>query len=161
VVFESNMFEPSKDLSREVVIFEGLRSDLSVVEKIMLKRALDSRKNAYAPYSHYKVGAVALALRGDGVERIFSGCNVENAAFSPTSCAEVSAIDAAVSSGFRKIKSVLVVTDSRLPEAPCGRCRQKIIELGRNAEVIMASSRNKKILRAKIQDLLPHHFKLL
>ena len=152
------MFKPSKALHREVVILEGSRSDLSVKERIMLKRALDARKNAYAPYSHFKVGAAVLASR-NGAERIFSGCNVENAAFSPTSCAEVSAIDAAVSEGFRKIKSVLVVSDSEIP-APCGRCRQKIVEFGKDIEVIMASSKNGKVQKARICDLLPHSFSL-
>jgi cytidine deaminase len=153
------MFTPSKSLHREVVILEGSRSDLSVKERIMLKRALDARRNAYAPYSHFKVGAAVLASQNGGAERIFSGCNVENAAFSPTSCAEVSAIDAAVSEGFRKIKSVLVVSDSEIP-APCGRCRQKIVEFGKDIEVIMASSKNKKVQKTRIRDLLPHSFSL-
>ena len=155
------MFKKSEQFSKQVLILDGLRSDLSALERKLLDAALAAQKHAYAPYSKFRVGASVLAGKNKTwAGRIFSGCNVENATYSPTSCAEVSAIDAAVSQGYRHLRTVLVVTENRIPQAPCGRCRQKIVEFGRDVEVIMASSRNKRILKAKISELLPHPFKI-
>ena len=92
--------------------------------------ALDARKYAYIPYSHYAVGAALLTADG----QIFTGCNIENAAYSPTNCGERTAIFKAVSEGFRDFKAIAVAgghEDALLPLAdfpPCGVCRQVMME---------------------------------
>ncbi len=78
------------------------------------------RKNAYAPYSHFKVGAALRDNRG----RIFTGCNVENASYGGTQCAERAAITAMVASGARDVKEIVIVTDTPEGCPPCGFCRQ-------------------------------------
>jgi len=90
----------------------------------LIAAALAARENAYAPYSKYKVGC-ALTTADD---TIFTGANVENASYGLCSCAERNAITAAVSAGHREIASIVVVTQSSPPAAPCGLCRQTINE---------------------------------
>ena len=91
----------------------------------LVKAALDARKNAYAPYSKFFVGA---AVR-DEVGKIHTGCNVENAAYPQGLCAEASAIAAMIASGGRKIVEAVVVAEGDLV-TPCGGCRQKLREFG-------------------------------
>jgi len=90
--------------------------------KELVKAATKTRKNAYAPYSEFKVGAAVLSIDG----RVFSGCNVENAAYSPSVCAERIAIGNAVSQGVKKFKALAVVSENQ--STPCGVCRQVIFE---------------------------------
>lgn len=115
--------------------------------------ALRARKKAYAPYSKFKVGA-ALETRSG---KIFTGCNVENAAYSAVICAERVAISKAVSEGETKFRRILIVADTKKPVTPCGVCRQAMAEFGTDIEVIMTNLKGeKKSLRLK--DLLPHPF---
>jgi cytidine deaminase len=107
-----------------------LGSDLHLVEV-----AEKARELAYAPYSHFSVGAAVLAESG----QIYSGCNIENASFSATLCAERAAIAAAISCGERKITSIAIIADSSTPVRPCGVCRQVILEFGPTARVIAAN----------------------
>src|SRR4051794_3476136 len=86
---------------------------------------------AYCPYSRFAVGAAVLAADG----RVFNGCNVENASFGLTICAERNAIAQAVAAGVREIVAVCVHTPTATPTPPCGACRQVIVEFGR-AEVL-------------------------
>lgn len=84
------------------------------------------RPNAYAPYSHFKVGAAVRAASGT----VYLGVNVENAAFPEGTCAEAGAIAAMVAGGETRLLEIAVIADSPTPVAPCGGCRQKLAEFG-------------------------------
>jgi cytidine deaminase len=114
--------------------------------------ARDAREHAYAPYSGFRVGAAALA--GD---RVFTGVNVENAAYPMTLCAERNAIAAAVAAGETRVDCVAVVGGDARPTAPCGACRQVLSELGRSALVVAETPGGARAMWA-IDDLLPDAF---
>jgi len=101
--------------------------------KALLAEALKVRKNAYAPYSHYKVGAAVLTGSG----RIFTGCNIENASYGATICAERVAASSALAAGERELTALAVVSDSRIPGPPCGICRQFLIEFAPGLPIFM------------------------
>ncbi len=116
--------------------------------------ALKARENSYSPYSHYKVGAALLTKGG----KVYLGTNVENCAYGPSNCAERSAIFSAVSNGEREFEKLAIVGSSGEDIAyPCGVCRQVIVELLPNADIICANSVEKYEVH-KIKDLLPHAF---
>ena len=92
----------------------------------LAKAARDVRENAYAPYSHFKVGVAIRAENGE----VYAGCNVENVAYPEGTCAEAGAIAAMVAAGVGRITEVYVVADSPHPVTPCGGCRQKLAEFG-------------------------------
>ena len=92
----------------------------------LAKSARDVRENAYAPYSHFKVGAAIRSESG----KIYAGCNVENVAYPEGTCAEAGAIAAMVAAGEGRLTEVYVVADSPHPVSPCGGCRQKLAEFG-------------------------------
>ena len=113
-------------------------------------------KNAYAPYSRFRVGAALITGKGE----TFLGCNVENASYGMTNCAERSAIFAAVAkSGPRMtIRAVAVVNDQGVPCSPCGACRQVIYEFGPEATVVFQGKEG--WTEAHITELLPEGFRL-
>jgi len=117
------------------------------------KRAM---KNAYAPYSTFHVGAAVLTSTGE----IFTGCNVENASYGMTNCAERTAIFSAIASGGPKldIRAVAVVNDRGVPCSPCGACRQVIYEFGPEAIIYFPAAKGWK--QAHITRLLPEGFRL-
>jgi cytidine deaminase len=118
------------------------------------KAALQASKNAYCPYSRFPVGAAILNEAG----KIASGCNVENASYGLTICAERNAIFQSIASyGQHHIKAVVVYTPRAKPSAPCGACRQVIKEFGPNAEVYSYCD-GKEVLRMEISELLPNSF---
>jgi cytidine deaminase len=119
---------------------------------LLVKTALDARKHAYAPYSHYPVGAALLADSG----RIYSGVNVENASFPTGICAEPVAVYKAVSEGERAFKAIAIV--SLKGAAPCGFCRQVLSEFGQEILVIIANERGQIVKEATLSDLLPGAF---
>jgi cytidine deaminase len=111
-------------------------------KKQLVISALEARDKAYAPYSHFKVGAALLAENGD----IYTGCNIENVAFGPTNCAERTAFFKAVSEGVRGFVAIAVVggnENQKTPEEdcyPCGVCRQVMLEFCRDDfEIIVAT----------------------
>jgi cytidine deaminase len=124
----------------------------------LLEAAKNVRRNAYAPYSHYQVGAALL----DEVGRVHTGCNVENAAFPEGTCAEANAIAAMVAAGGRRIAAIAVAggRDALEPCTPCGGCRQKIAEFADPATRILLLEAAGTVTAYKIADLLPNSFRL-
>ena len=120
--------------------------------KELMKMAIEARQNAYAPYSHFAVGAALLAKSG----RVYIGCNIENASYGLTCCAERNAIFAAVGAGERRFKMLAVAADSPEPVAPCGACRQVIAEFGIPLVVMGNLKEATKTMTA--EELLPYGF---
>lgn len=121
--------------------------------KELLEAARRARKNAVAPFSKFKVGAAVRAKSG----RIYAGCNVENASYGLTICAERVAIFKALSEGERGFDAIAVVTGADRLTPPCGACRQIIWEFCGDAEVVLGNLDGKmEILR--MAELLPHPF---
>lgn len=120
--------------------------------KELMKIARKARQNAYAPYSHFAVGAALLAESG----RVYTGCNIENASYGLTCCAERNAIFAAVGAGERRFKMLAVAADSPEPVAPCGACRQVIVEFGIPLVVMGNLKEATKTMTA--EELLPYGF---
>ena len=118
----------------------------------LIECAIEARQQSYSPYSNFAVGAALLCEDGT----IYKGCNIENASYGLTNCAERTAIFKAISEGHRKFKALAVVADTEGPCAPCGSCRQVINEF-KSPTIIMANLMgNMKIV--SIEDLLPFSF---
>ena len=118
----------------------------------LIHEANQVRSRAYAPYSNYKVGAALLTKKG----QIFTGVNVENAAYPDSICAERSAIFSAVSAGEREFEAIAVAT--RNGGAPCGSCRQVLSEFGLDIEVLLADENENLHQQSTVRDLLPGAF---
>jgi len=118
----------------------------------LVKTALEVRRYAYAPYSHYPVGAALLASSG----KIYSGVNVENASFPIGICAEPVAVYKAVSEGERSFEAIAIVSSNGA--TPCGFCRQVLSEFGLNILVIVANEDGKILQETLVADLLPGAF---
>ncbi len=114
-----------------------------------------ARANAYAPYSHFHVGAALETSAG----QIYGGSNVENAAFNVGICAERSALATAVTAGERHFKQLLLVTDAADPAAPCGACRQALAEFAPSLRVVSIGA-NGATVAWSLAELLPHQFRL-
>ena len=119
----------------------------------LIAAARAARENAHAPFSHFRVGAAVRSKSG----RIFAGCNIENASYGLTVCAERVAIFKALSEGEREFSAVAVVTDVEMLTPPCGACRQIIWEFCGDVPVILANLRG-KVERERSRDLLPRPF---
>ena len=122
----------------------------------LLKAARKAMKNAHAPYSNFHVGAAFLTTEGE----IFAGCNVENASYGLSNCAERTAIFAAVAELGPKveIRAIAVVNDHGVPCSPCGACRQVIYEFGPEATILFQGKKAWK--KSHIAELLPEGFRL-
>ena len=122
--------------------------------KQLLAAARRVMRHAYAPYSHFRVGAALLTTKGE----LFVGCNVENASYGITICAERTAIFSAVAhSGRLEIRAMAVVNDQGMAGSPCGACRQAIYEFGPEAVVVFPTESGWK--EASIRQLLPEGFR--
>jgi len=132
------------------------RSDQNHQWQPLLDAARAAMKNAHAPYSNFKVGAAVRTKSGE----IFSGCNVENASYGVTNCAERTAIFSAVAKlgPSLEITEIAVTCEQNVPCAPCGACRQVIYEFGPNAVIYFASKSGFR--EALITELLPEGFRL-
>lgn len=117
----------------------------------LIQAAIDVRQHAYVPYSNYPVGAAILMENG----RIFTGVNVENAAYGLTNCAERTAVFKAVSEGYQKIRAVAVATDNG--GSPCGQCRQVLVEFADDIPVYMVDGEGNG-RETTLHKLLPDHF---
>lgn len=130
-----------------------------MTDRELLGQAAAAAARAYAPYSHYPVGAAVLA--DDGT--VYTGCNIENASYGLTLCAERSAISAAVGGGQLKIRKVAIVGGSaRQPAWPCGACRQVLAEFCDPTTPILVAGRGRidRWLARTLGELLPEAFRL-
>ena len=125
----------------------------------LIRAAFAARRFAYTPYSHFKVGAALLARNG----QVFTGCNIESASYSPTNCAERTALFKAVSEGVTAFSAIAIVGSregevNRIVTSPCGVCRQALFEFcGPDLTVIMARS-EEDYLETTLGELLPYGF---
>ncbi len=125
---------------------------LSETRTTLIAAAIDTQKRAYAPYSGYQVGAALLSLDG----RTFTGCNVENAVFPATICAERTALVKAISEGVQTFQALAVTT--RNGGTPCGLCRQMLYEFAPDLLIFITDDHGGAILECTLRELLPHGF---
>jgi len=123
--------------------------------KALLAAARAVRRNAHAPYSRFQVGAAVADERG----RIHVGCNLENASYGLTVCAERNAVAAAVAAGARRITMAAVVSGSRPPASPCGACRQVLAELADAATSVLIAGPTGAAAATTVGALLPLAFR--
>ena len=128
------------------------------MKKQLIETAVKAREMAYAPYSHYKVGAALLAKSG----KIYTGCNVENASFTPTNCAERTAFFKAISEGDREFEMIAIVAGKDGEElskncTPCGVCRQVMTEFcDKDFKIILGTPDDFKVLT--LEEIMPYSF---
>jgi cytidine deaminase len=133
---------------------ETTKSSRSDADDELVKRARDVLRHAYSPYSNVQVGAALLAKDG----RIFSGCNVENASYGLTLCAERSAIMTAVSEGVREFTAIAITTNRERALMPCGACRQVLSEFAPKLRVLVVGTSGER-RETTLEALLPEAFK--
>ena len=125
-----------------------------MMKQELLNAALSARERAYAPYSKFLVGAAVLAKSG----KIYTGCNIENASYGLTVCAERNALFSAVGAGEREFIALCVVGDTEAPISPCGACRQVMAEF-KVPRIILANLRG-DVKEYTLEELLPYGFSL-
>ena len=123
-------------------------------EQRLMRAALAAREQAYAPYSGFRVGAALL----DEAGRVHAACNVENAAYPQSQCAEASAIGVMVATGARRIVAVAVAGQGDAPVTPCGGCRQRLREFAADATPVLVTDPSGLRLRTTLGELLPQAF---
>jgi len=130
----------------------------NIQQKNLIKKAIAVMRFAYAPYSRFDVGAALLTREG----RIFQGCNVENASYGLTQCAERTALGAAVAAGYRHFTAVAVVASGQTAPMPCGACLQVLAEFcNPDFLIVLASATRPSVFQTyHLKDLLPRAFKL-
>jgi cytidine deaminase len=121
----------------------------------LLQRAREVREHAHAPYSGFRVGAAVRAASG----RVYVGCNVENASYGATVCAERSAVFAMVAAGETALVEVAIFTHGDAPAMPCGMCRQVLSEFG--TDVVVRSATPGESTESTLTELLPHPFRFV
>jgi cytidine deaminase len=124
-----------------------------VTYRQLLDHAHKATKNSYAPYSRFRVGAALLTADGE----VITGCNVENASYGLSNCAERTAIFKAVSNGKRDFKAIAVVSNKLNPVYPCGACRQVLREFNPNIRIVLEGKRGRPITTL-LNKLLPESF---
>jgi cytidine deaminase len=132
----------------------GKRSTTRTTDEDLIERAREARLLAHAPYSHFAVGAALLSADG----RVFTGCNIENATYSLTICAERVAIFKAVSEGSQEIVKIAVVADSENVTPPCGCCRQMIWEFSSEETRVLLANLAGDVQKFDIKELFPAAF---
>ena len=119
----------------------------------LIKYALEAREKSYSPYSNFKVGAAILTKSG----KVYTGCNIESASYTPTICAERTALAKCVSEGDTDLEKIAVVGSLEKISYPCGVCRQFLREFGKDMTIISATSEN-NYTEFKLSELLPNSF---
>ena len=120
----------------------------------LMEESKIARENAYVPYSKFKVGAALLSKNG----KVYHGCNIENAGYSMTNCAERTAMFKAVSEGVREFQSLAVVADTEGPVSPCGACRQVLAEFCEPDMPVYLINLKGSVLETTVAELLPGAF---
>jgi cytidine deaminase len=123
---------------------------------VLVRAAREARKQAYCPYSGFAVGAALLAASG----RIYHGCNIENASYSVTVCAERAALFTAVSAGERRFEAIAVVAAGSSPPRPCGPCLQALVEFAPELRLYLATADGDGVDCVSLSGLLPQPFRL-
>jgi len=124
--------------------------------KKLLDAARKAKENAYAPYSHFHVGAALMTEDGN----IYSGCNVENTSYGLTICAERNAIFKMAAEGKRLISEILVIGDTEEFLPPCGACRQVIAEFSKKETPVYMCNKNGDVKQSTVDDIIPYSFTL-
>ncbi|MDD3146764.1 MAG: cytidine deaminase [Candidatus Riflebacteria bacterium] len=122
-------------------------------DKELIEAAIEASKMAYAPYSNFMVGAALQLKNGE----IIKGCNIENASFGLTNCAERTALFTAIARGEKNFTRLAVYVDRPAFTAPCGACRQVILELAPKVEILLVNNRG-EVKKTNIKELLPLSF---
>ena len=122
--------------------------------KKMLRLAAEAREKAYCPYSHFRVGACLKTDSG----AYYLGCNIENAGFTPTNCAERTAMFKAIYEGERSFEAIAIISDSVNPTAPCGVCRQVLAEFCKSDMPVICADRDGNYVVMELGSLLPMSF---
>ncbi|NCB38997.1 MAG: cytidine deaminase [Erysipelotrichia bacterium] len=122
-------------------------------DKELIESAISASKKAYAPYSKFMVGAALQLKNGEIIE----GCNIENASFGLTNCAERTALFTAIARGEKKFSKLAIYVDREAFTAPCGACRQVILELAPDVEILLVNNR-REVKKTNIKELLPLSF---
>ncbi|MDO4564527.1 MAG: cytidine deaminase [Clostridia bacterium] len=127
----------------------------SELQDKLLDLAYEARERSYSPYSNYKVGACLLAKSG----RIYQGCNIENASYTPTICAERNAFFKAVYEGEREFEAIAVVATGNTPSFPCGVCRQVMAEYCEKDFLIITGNNDRsRVVVCTLDEMLPYSF---
>ncbi len=127
---------------------------MTVEPKRLIDEAIAASKQAHVPYSHFHVGAALLTTDG----KIYRGCNIENASYGLTNCAERTAIFKAVSEGDKQFSAIAVVGDTDGPISPCGACRQVLAEFcDDHTQIILANLKGDFVI-TNINEILPGYF---
>jgi len=140
-------------VSENVTVIDVARTKRSDIEDRLVQAARSARQNAHVPYSGFRVGAAVLADSG----RVYTGCNVENASYGATICAERTAFVKAISEGERGFLGLAVCGDSPETVSPCGICRQFMAEFGLDMPITMAGEGDARITMT-LRELLPLAF---
>lgn len=122
--------------------------------KRYMRMAQEAKMRAYAPYSHFRVGAVAVDAQGNA----YLGCNIENAAYSCCMCAERTALYSAIAQGAGRIEAIYLTSDASTRTFPCGVCRQVLMEHNADMHIYAASADIADVQHYTLRDLLPHAF---
>lgn len=120
----------------------------------LINEAIEARKQAHAPYSTFQVGAAVLTKNGN----IYRGCNIENASYGLTNCAERTALFTAVANGEKNVKAIAIVGDTEGPISPCGACRQVMAEFCDEQTKIILANLKGDVHETTIEKLLPGFF---
>ena len=127
----------------------------TITNEKLLELAKEARDRSYSPYSHYSVGAALLTKDG----KVYQGCNIENASFTPTICAERTAFFNAIYDGVREFSAIAIIGSGELPAFPCGVCRQVMSEFCDGDFVLTVSNVDgSEIVTETLDQMMPHRF---